>query len=158
MNWQEKVDSILDQLRQVDESALIELEGCSEEEIHQIEQQFGYKLPAAYTAFLRRAGRYCGELMEGSFPRVLMYRKMADSLLADEAPVFRLDDRDHVFYMHQGSHFFFFRVGLSEDPEVSLYNADEYTVRVTFDSFTDWLDICIKDEIDLRLPGPRSYS
>ncbi len=52
------------------------------------------------------------------------------------------------------------RLGLTKN--LSLSHAADFhhgllgsTVRVTFDSFTDWLDICIKDEIDLRLPGPR---
>ncbi len=152
MDWATEIDSILSQVDQAGESISGDLEGCSEEDIGKIEEHFGLELPAAYVALLKRSGRCWGELMQGedfSFPEVLLYRRAAESLLEGVSD-FLLDRRDFVFFMHQGYHFLFFRVGQEDDPEVFLYNADERSVEKLFSSFSEWLDFCMKEEVALR--------
>jgi hypothetical protein len=150
--WTERVDSILEQLLRSSPSLQKGLVGCTEADIARIEGEFGHKLPVAFVALLKRIGRSRGELWAGAdfaFPELLEYREIADSLMS-ELEDLELDEQDFVFLMEQGYQFFFFRVGDSENPPVFFYDDDDPVFRKVYDSFTEWLDVCIKEEIDLR--------
>ncbi len=157
MNWDDKIEEVLGQLRQIDEPILERLVGCTQEDILQIEQSFGFRLPGAYVALLRRIGRDAGGLMTGVgfvFPELLGFRETAESLLDDlddtERIGIELGVRDFVFLMIQGYQFFFFRAGDSDDPAVFFYDDDEPSFKEVYGSFVEWLDVCMKEELELR--------
>ncbi len=152
MNWNEKIDSLLRQLRRLSDSFLDHLEGCTDEDVAKLERKFGHRLPAAFVALLKRSGRSWGKLMQGEdfrFPEMLEYRAIAESLLSDMENL-QLDARDFVFFMHQGYQFLFFRAEGSDNPAVYHYNADDPGFNKVYNTFTEWLDVCIQEEIDLR--------
>lgn len=151
--WAERVDSILEQLLRSVPSLREGLAGCSDADIDRLEEDFGHKLPEAFVVLLKRIGRSRGELWPGAdfaFPELLEYREIADSLMS-ELEDFELDERDFIFLMEQGYQFFFFRAGDSDDPPVFFYDDDDPGFRKVYGSFTEWLDVCIKEELDLRL-------
>ena len=84
-----------------------------------------------------------------TFPEMLRYRAIAESLIEDIEDL-RLREQDFVFFTHQGYQFLFFETGGPDDPAVYHYNDDEPRFRKLFDSFTEWLDVCMKEEIELR--------
>ena len=151
-DWSDRIDSILELLLRTDDSLREGLVGCSMGDVSNIETKFDLRLPAAFTAFLCRVGRSRGQLMPGadfSFPELLYYREVAESLMSD-LDDFNLDQRDFVYWMEQGYQFFFFRTGGSDDPAVFFYDNDEPGFSKVYDTFTDWLNVCIQEEIDLR--------
>ncbi len=90
-----------------------------------------------------------------SYPEMLDYRSIAASLLAEVHgfPGFEdlhLEPRDLVFFMHQGYQFLFFRLGQSEDPKIYYYNGDDPSFQKAYERFTDWVDLCVKEEVKLR--------
>jgi len=151
--WTETIDDLFEPLLQADDSLRQGLEGCTTADVARIETEFGHRLPAAFVALLGKIGRSRGALMPGAdfgFPDLLGYRKVAGSLLSDQDIDLLLDERDFVFWMEQGYQFFFFRTGDSDDPPVLFYNDDDPAFVKVSDHLTDWLRVCVEEEVDLR--------
>jgi SMI1 / KNR4 family (SUKH-1) len=99
------------------------LRGCSDAEVEEIERTTNVKLPPIYRAFLQTMGKSTGEFLRGEercYPELLTLREGADELLAEEGATtkFKLSPTDFVFWMSQGTQFFFFDTAVGDDPPV----------------------------------------
>ena len=177
MHWDPAVDALFQKTADLEGALPEKMEGCTDDDILHLQEHAGHRLPGAFVALLKRCGRSWGDLMQGedvSFPGMLRYRGIAESLLEDLAADMavevtedvdldalgvqlaggardlRLEDRDFVFFFHQGYQFLFFRLGESDNPPVYHYNHDEPAFNKVSDTFMDWLASCIDEEVALR--------
>lgn len=136
------------------QSGLAEIDttiGCSEQEIASVEEAFSLSLPKEYRDFLRMMGREAGKFLVGtdySFPTLLEFREDAERLLIENHADFGLSLTNFVFMFHQGYTFLFFDCkNGSDDPPVFLYTESEAAVRQVGESFSEWLNVAIEDDI-----------
>jgi hypothetical protein len=126
-----------------------EIQGCTKEEVEEIQAYAGVKLPAIYLDFLYTMGRGAGNFFKGSdmfYPSLLGLRKAAEELLSEEGASFSLPKDAFVFLMHQGYQFLFFRtLGCSDDPPVYHYMEGEGAPRKISRSFSRFLIESIKE-------------
>ena len=129
-----------------------QLQGCSDAEIEALEAELGIVLPRAYREFLLTMGRSAGDFFCGTdfLYADLPLREYADELLSEGDVPLALHPADFVFAMHQGYTFLFFRCGISDDPPVFLYEEDRTSFERVADSFSAWLALAAKDEIDAK--------
>ena len=137
------------------------LQGCTPEEIAQIEKKFQLNLPAVYKEFLSRMGKSAGKFLVGTdylFPALLHLRDDAEDILEESGVNFRFGPAHFVFVGHQGYEFLFFDAAESPDPAVSHVEEAEEPGQV-FAHFSEWLLTCVADEIaafqSLRKTAPR---
>jgi SMI1/KNR4 family protein SUKH-1 len=104
-----------------------EIEPCTEEDVHKLEQHLGIILPAAYKEFLYWMGRGAGRLQRGSrffYGHLWDIKKVAVNLLDENEVPESLSDDAFVFYMHQGYQFAFLRASEGDDPPVYYYGEE----------------------------------
>lgn len=127
------------------------INGCTKNEIEQIEAIFDINLPTVYRQFLKRMGKSAGDFLVGTdylFPDLLKLRKIAEDLIEDCSAQFILNKLDFVFAAHQGYQFLFFRVSdSSDDPAVFYFLEGEEEPKQVFNHFSEWLLECVFDEI-----------
>jgi hypothetical protein len=144
------VDQLVESGMEDDES----LVGCSEENIQQIEQQFGLKLPERYVEFLKVMGLETANFLAGldfGFPKLLSLRDRAEKLLTRCSPKTLLHASAFGFISNQGSAYLYFdSAANSIDPPVTLILDDGTAPRRVFDHFTDWLRQSLNEELDAR--------
>lgn len=124
---------------------------CFENEVTELEQSFGIRLPRAYKEFLLAMGHGAGSLFQGtdfSYSRLRAINASARELLSENCEDSALPRDGFVFYMHQGYEFGFFVCNGEGDPPVSQY-AEGYGASVEWLSFTDFFLAQI--EYQLRL-------
>lgn len=116
-----------------------EHEGCTEEEIAQLQSLSPLPLPEDYVTFLRLMGRGAERFMVGTdweFYRVMEMQEGAQELLAAEGvdkgfpPYF-------AFAMHQGYQFFCFR----EDGVYYFYEGAPEKRGVKYATFAEWFAV-----------------
>jgi hypothetical protein len=126
-----------------------EIQGCTKEEVEEIQADAGVNLLATYLDFLYAMGRGAGNFFKGSdmfYPSLLGLRKAAEELLSEEGASFSLPKDAFVFLMHQGYQFMFFRtLRCSDDPPVYHYIEGEGVPRKISRSFSQFLIESIKE-------------
>lgn len=137
------------------------LKGCTEESITKIESIYNIHLPRPYRFFLLHMGLSAGKFLQGSdflYKDLTDLRKRAEILLKQCKAKFALAPTDFVFLVHQGYQFLFFKTNESEDPPVFLYIEDDELPKQVSCSFSEWLTMCVTDEIAAyrNLQGPES--
>jgi len=104
-----------------------EIKGCSAEELKQIEQAFGGRIPKAYINVMRVIGKGAGEFasdVQMFFPEVLSLTKDTRNRLAEEG--IELPADACVFANRYGEQILFFRLQNSEeDPPVYKWHDEE---------------------------------
>jgi hypothetical protein len=119
------------------------VQGCTYEEIEEIERFYGLKLPASYRQWLLKYGRELGGEFVGSdchYPVLLKLKVWAEELLNDCGKPFVLGKEDFVFLMHQGYQFFYFKSdGKLDEPMVYHYFECWDEPKLVAKSFTEWL-------------------
>jgi hypothetical protein len=98
--------------------------GCTLEEIRQLEQRLGVKLPRAYQEFLRMMGKEAGQFLRGSdcfYPQMRELQTAAVELLEENHFPQVLPKDAFVFFLHQGYQFSFFRLSEGDDPPTYSY-------------------------------------
>lgn len=126
------------------------LKGCSETEIATIEKTHNLNLPESYRRFLSLMGRGAGQFLIGTdflYKDLPGLRKNAEILLHECKAKFSLFSKDFVFAVHQGYEFLFFSTGNSTDPPVFLFVEDDQEPKQVASSFSEWLLMCVGDEI-----------
>ncbi|MGH2412278.1 MAG: SMI1/KNR4 family protein [Microcystaceae cyanobacterium] len=101
-----------------------EIEGCTHQEVIELEQQLGVKLPSSYQEFLLLMGFGAGQFLRGSdcfSQHLLDLQEAASELLEENHFPQSLPDDSFVFLMHQGYQFSFFRLLEGEDPPTYSY-------------------------------------
>ena len=128
-----------------------EIHGCTPEQISALEAQTGVRLPSAYRSFLRTMGERAGEFLVGTdwtFRNLVGLKTAAERLLKrNRVEATPLSASSFVFAMHQGYQFLYFDAAASADPPVFLFLDSESGPRKVFESFSEWLDRCVDDEI-----------
>jgi len=122
---------------------------CSNDEIDNVEQRAGLRLPAAYRAYLRIAGRQPPAALVGSdcTIRHLPYLRDAANQLLEQGGQARLPQNAFVFLMHQGYQFMYFVAdGQSDDPPVHYYLEGELRVVRNFERFSGFVATCVQDQ------------
>ncbi len=117
----EKVKARLIKSKLVSENELL---GCTHQEIIQLEQQLGVKLPKAYQEFLMLMGKEAGQFLRGTdcfYQHLLDLQEAAKDLLKENHVTQLLPNDAFIFLMHQGYQFCFFRLSQGEDPPTYYY-------------------------------------
>lgn len=119
-----------------------EIEGCSENEIKELEDEIGHSFPTVYREFLLAAGHRAGLLFQGTdifFGSLRGLTQEANELLEENQEPFTLPADTFVFSMHQGYEFNYFRFSERENPPVYQYIEGEGDPKLAWDSFSNFL-------------------
>lgn len=125
-----------------------EIEGCTNEEIADLEAQFDVELPEAYKSCMRHIGKDTNGFLRGSeftYPAPKYQRAFAEDCIESWNDLeFSLGNTDFVFRGLQGSSFWLFDTERGDDPPVYHYMEDNEPDLVA-DSFSEWLFGEIRD-------------
>lgn len=118
-----------------------DLEGCSDDEVSDIEKQIGCSLPSAYRSYLKMAGHEANGFLAESEIRYRNLPSIAEALdgLGETGCPWTPGQKDFVFMMHQGYEFTFFRLGEGEDPPIYQYVEGWTGPKLAWPSFTQFL-------------------
>ena len=124
------------------------LKGCSAEEIKKLERALSVSLPTCYREFLAACGKGAGDFLVGTDweYRLLVELQVDAAVLLVDCGQPALAPGSFVFSMHQGYNFLCFHCDAGPDPPVHLFNEGE-TARQVFDSFGEWFQQCVEDEV-----------
>jgi len=128
------------------------LSPCSEQDITELEQRFAVVLPESYRNFLRVMGRNGGDFLnDGIWEYPLeMVPEGANSLLTENEATFQLLPADFV-YLCRDNFFLFFDTNAGDDPAVYIFKDGAREPQRFFESFSEWLTVCIRGEIAIRV-------
>ena len=131
-----------------------ELEGCTEEDLTELESRYDVTLPEAYKSCMRHIGRYPGDFLAGSeftYPAMRRQMEFAKRYAEENATDFEFPDDIFVFRGLQGYAFDCFRTEEGADPPVYMFrkfdpieSGGTYELRLQADSFSEWLFTKIK--------------
>lgn len=127
------------------------VQGCSGEEIADLQRRIGLDLPKRYVEFLARCGRGAGEFLVGTawtLPELEGLTREATELLHRCGVDAQLPPTAFVFEMHQGYTFFYFDCAAGDDPPVYLYEEGDSAPRRVFDTFSQCFSRCVDDHIN----------
>ena len=103
------------------------IEGCVEEELRGIEQEFGRQLPPVYRNFLKTMGRQGADFFldqSARYPDLIQFGKQGDDFIQDEEkrgfPVELSRDAFVFGFDRQGQGFNYFRADENSDPAVHV--------------------------------------
>ena len=138
-------------IKQIVESGIASVEsiqGCSPEEIAELENHFQVRLPDAYKAFLRAMGKSIGEgfLRDCTitYPYLIKFHRLAERLA--DAEGFEMPKLAFVFLLHDYQFHYFNTAGGEPDPPTYRFlEGDEKPVQ-TFGSFTAWMSSVVGEE------------
>ena len=139
-----------------------QFEGCTEEEITDLEEYTQGKLPLYYREFLKAMGRKAGHLFRGSDALIsethrLRLRSAAERLLSRRKSNWSLPPSAFVFSMHQGYQFMFIRLDEGDDPPVYLVTDREPQPKRLSDQFTTFIENYIADLEHLAQTKPGAF-
>jgi len=101
------------------------IRGCSEEEVKELENHCGVRLPQKYREFLLVMGHGAGTFFIGTDifygEALFRMRRFAEDLLEENAEPFKLPEDAFVFSMAQGCSFTYSQAFTGDDPPVYLY-------------------------------------
>lgn len=127
------------------------LEGCSEDEIAEIESTFAITLPCLYKQYLRKMGREAGSFLREcsrTYPGLVQHaRETADTLL-EARTNYRLPATAFVFVERYGCQFFFFDTadGTADPPVFRYFEGDAEPVQIA-PTLSEALEIAFADEL-----------
>ena len=126
------------------------LEGATEDEIRELEDFAGGRLPLTYKDFLTQLGRSAGELFRGTEYSViqrfrLRLREHAERILARSKAPFTLPRTAFVFLLSPGSQFSFFNRDQGDDPSVYHYREGYQTPKQLNSTLSDYLLRCVEE-------------
>ncbi len=130
-----------------------EIQGCSQEEVAQLEQHFNIQFPRSYREFLLTMGHQCGTLFRGTdilYPRRFDFAESVKELTEESKADFRLPEDAFVFSMHQGYIFWYFRLGEGDDPPIYQYNENQPDSRRVAASLSEYLTESIETSVIIR--------
>ncbi|WP_049928901.1 SMI1/KNR4 family protein [Halopiger goleimassiliensis] len=125
-----------------------EIDGCTDEELAQLEAEFDVELPDAYKSCLRHIGRRTNGFLRGSeftYPAPKYQRDFLEDCIERWDLDASLEETEFVFRGLQGSAFWVFDTEEGDDPPVYRYQEDA-TPQLVADTFSEWLYSEISDE------------
>lgn len=136
------MNSIVDILHRTHIAVEEEIQGCSEDEIKELEKEIGHSLPTLYRNFLLNVGHHAGLLFQGTdifFGSIKELTQEANELLEENYKSFNLPEDAFVFSMHQGYGFNYFRFSEGKNPPVYPYIEGEGDSKLAWKSFSSFL-------------------
>jgi hypothetical protein len=118
-----------------------QLKGCSRQEVADLADSVGGRLPKAYEDFLLSMGHGAGKFLAGTdtfWPVLPLLRDAANRLL-EESSAEPLTPSAFVLYMHQGYEFGYFLLDDGDDPAVYQYAEGWPAPQQVWGSFTDYM-------------------
>ncbi len=118
--------------------------GADDDEIRDLEDELGARLPLVYRQFLRAMGHSAGPLFDGSDCSLtqrhrLRLRPSAERIIQRSAAGWQLPDDAFVFLVHHGYQFLFFRLSEGDNPPIYRFSdADDAAIRIA-PSLTEFL-------------------
>ncbi|MBL0189636.1 MAG: SMI1/KNR4 family protein [Candidatus Obscuribacter sp.] len=149
-NW---VDNLAARLVETGIATMETINGCSEEELLNIEKFYSLKLPEAYKDYMRKFGKASGDFLRECgiyYPSVLRNRRRATTLLNNNTD-YKLKRSDFVFITRYGCQFYFFSVLLARTP---IHRSFATQKTVTYQC--SWL-IRLKQQLQWRLTNILSW-
>jgi hypothetical protein len=125
------------------------IQGCTLEQIEEIETDIGIPLPSAYREFLAKMGQRAGRFFVGTDMFYSMLRGLTAAgheLVAEDKSGIALPADAIVFSMHQGYQFLFIRADEGEDPPVYYYMEDSGKFVKKSEGLTQFLLDSAQDE------------
>jgi len=125
---------------------------CSDQEVKELENELGLKLPIAYREFLLWGGNGAGSFMQGSdfrYESLFAIQQIAKEMLEEDNSPDRLPADAFIFWMHGGYMFSFFRASEGDNPPVHHYCEGQNNGKVIWNkqgSFTRFLEVEIEDQ------------
>ena len=125
---------------------------CTEEQISQLEEQYGVHLPLEYRRFLKgeHAGVY-SKLFGSDFDMKYLpeLRQWAKEILEECGKPFELQPNNFVFLMHQGYFFSYFScTNHNDNPPVYCYLEGKPGPELEAEKFTDWIDMVRNSQVN----------
>ena len=126
---------------------------CTKADITELERQYGVRLPSAYRAFLLGSHPNVNAHLIGAdidmhyLPKL---KNWAKELISENNVSFTFSENHFVFLMHQGYYFMFFACDGSNNPPVFSYFEGQPAPALEFDSFSDWISQCEKENIESK--------
>lgn len=133
-------------------SSYNQMQGCSSEEIEQLENYTKYPLPEMYKQFLINMGHSVGKFFDGTdiFYKAIFENRMAASeLLEEDQSDFKLAETDFVFASHQGYEFMYFSLSENDDPSVYYYIEGAKLPHKKWERFSEFLIQSVDEYIHL---------
>jgi hypothetical protein len=122
----------------------LEFMGCSDTEIEELSAAAGFKLPLAYTDFMRLLGRNSGGFLQDYsflYPKVIELNRYCQSnypsYLLDYQPCF-------VFISRMGDEHLFLKSNQGDDPPVYGWRSDEDRPKLKVMSFSEFIEVIIR--------------
>ncbi|MBK7840679.1 MAG: SMI1/KNR4 family protein [Candidatus Obscuribacter sp.] len=135
-NW---VDNLAARLVETGIATMETINGCSEEELLDIEQFYSLKLPEAYKDYMRKFGKASGDFLGECgiyYPNILKNRRRATTLLNNNNTDYKLKCSDFVFITRYGYQFYFFdTANKNPNPPVFRYTENRDQPMLLADSF-----------------------
>jgi hypothetical protein len=116
-----------------------EIQGCTPEDIAQIEAECGHALPESYLRFLRLAGRGAGQFMDDLeiyFRDVLGLTQR----IRRARPEIALPPSAYVFVSRMGEAFLYFDLAEGENPAIFGWSEDAVSTRKVCETFSDFIE------------------
>jgi len=123
---------------------------CTLQEVEELEQWIGHRLPEAYREFLLWMGHSGGGVLAGTncfYGDLKRIQTGAKELLEENHFSGKLPGDAFVFYMHQGYQFNFFHLEDGDDPPVYYY-AEENPARAFFEQIYQRFSIFVLTEVE----------
>lgn len=123
---------------------------CTLQEVEELEQWLGHRLPKAYREFLLWMGHSGGGVLAGTncfYEDLKRIQTSAKELLEENHYSGELPKDAFVFYMHQGYQFNFFHLEEGDDPPVYFY-VEENPTRIFFEKIYQKFSIFVLTEVE----------
>ncbi|MBP6350059.1 MAG: SMI1/KNR4 family protein [Candidatus Obscuribacter sp.] len=149
-NW---VDNLAARLVETGIATMETINGCSEEELLNIEKFYSLKLPEAYKDYMRKFGKASGDFLRECgiyYPSVLRNRRRATTLLNNNTD-YKLKRSDFVFITRYGCQFYFFgTAGKNPNPPVFRYTENSDVPMLLADSFEAAITMAADEYFELE--------
>jgi SMI1 / KNR4 family (SUKH-1) len=158
-NLNKNIESYLEKMSEMGVVNLEDIQGCSLDEIADLERKYSIKLPASYKSFLLRLGKKFGNLVDRreyridyeSVLQMTEYDRRINQECREEDPseeILELPDNALLILGRcDGSQFYYILGEGGEDSAVYYYNTDEEIIEKERDSFWDILDMFLGGRI-----------
>jgi hypothetical protein len=127
--------------------------GCTEREIEELQSSHPGKLPASFTAFLRKMGYSAGEFMQDCAIGINTWdenHQVADALTADPRCQWRFANTILPISQYQTFQLLFIDASQGDDPEVLHYMEGHSRPVVVGPTFTSWLRECVLGDVESK--------
>jgi hypothetical protein len=159
-NLDKNIESYLEKMADMGIIDLDDIQGCSLDEIADLEEKYSIRLPASYRSFLLHLGKKFGNLVDRNeydidYESVLRMTEEEKNFIkeANEDPeeasfkeLIELPEKALLILgrIPDGAQFYFIPCEGGEDSEVHYYNSDTQMIKKAHDSFWDVLDMFLK--------------